>query len=327
VYKPISSYTVEDIQDIRTLQQGASPLTTLAFSNDGSLLAAADEGKTIKLWDMGRGNELITLKGHTGKITAMAFSPDNQYLLSGARDKMVILWSVKDGSNIKTFTFGNMVNYVRFIQKGKQIFIGLENGSTHIYSTESQELISEYPAIQGGATHMAYIEPDNRIVLVSLPVTIAYYPDDPYCGVLSVYEYIFRSGEPGETAMYAFISNQNACCGTCLDYSQLAISLDGQYYAMYTDYPSVYNSSGILVRKFIDTFWAQNAQFMFASDNNLLFQTDSNVIRCWSIPEGVQTRQLSVNKAIITAIAISQNGKYMASGDYAGGIVIWSVMP
>jgi WD40 repeat protein len=327
VFKPIASTTVNRIESVRTLHQGSKALTTLTFSEDGNFLAAADEDRIIKVWNADHGAELTTLEGHGGKITTMAFSPDNQYLLSGGKDKTVNLWVIKDGSLKKSFSFNKIVIYTKFINNGEKFFIGLEDGSIHIFSTESLELAIEYPAIQGGATHMAFIEPENRIVLVSLPLTGVYDNEDPFCGVYSEYQYFFRSGNIGESILKAFISNQNACCGMCLDYSQLAISSDGQYYAMYTDYPSIYNSRGNLTRKFIDTFWAQGAQFMFSTDNNLLFQTDSNTIRCWSASEGKQIRQLTENKSMITAIAISKNGKYMASGDYTGNIVIWSVQP
>jgi WD40 repeat protein len=69
-------------------------VTALGFSPDGSLLAtgsgklemtvADDTTGQIKVWDVGRGQELLTLEGHPTAITCVAFSPDGKTLASAS---------------------------------------------------------------------------------------------------------------------------------------------------------------------------------------------------------------------------------------------------
>jgi WD40 repeat protein len=77
----------------------------VAFSPDGQRLASgggARFGKIgeVKVWDAQTGQELHTLKGHTGPVTSLAFSPDGEKLLS--RGPEIFAWNVKTGKALGT---------------------------------------------------------------------------------------------------------------------------------------------------------------------------------------------------------------------------------
>ncbi|MDT9308799.1 MAG: hypothetical protein P5702_26830 [Limnospira sp. PMC 1291.21] len=43
---------------------------------DGKRAVSASEDKTLKLWDLERGTELATLRGHSWSVNAVAIAPD-----------------------------------------------------------------------------------------------------------------------------------------------------------------------------------------------------------------------------------------------------------
>ena len=82
----------------------AGPVTAVAFSPDGKLLATA--GNAIKLWDVSSGKQLRALAGHSpmyplpSMVSSIAFSPDGKYLASGGMDNQIKLWDVASGREL-----------------------------------------------------------------------------------------------------------------------------------------------------------------------------------------------------------------------------------
>ena len=82
-------------QKTAMLEGHTKPITSLAFSPDGTLIASGAEDKTIIVWDAKNGSQLKVLQGHSGAINSLAFSPDGTLLYSGSLDGTVIIWSLE----------------------------------------------------------------------------------------------------------------------------------------------------------------------------------------------------------------------------------------
>jgi WD40 repeat protein len=81
-------------QKTAVLEGHTKPITALAFSPDGTLIASGAEDNTIIVWDAKNGNQLKVLQGHSGAINSLAFSPDGKLLYSGSLDGTVIIWNL-----------------------------------------------------------------------------------------------------------------------------------------------------------------------------------------------------------------------------------------
>src|SRR5262249_42572937 len=77
-------------------------INDVAFSPDGKLLATASRDRTVKIWDLANGHELLTYAGHTDQVRTLAFTPDGKLIASGGGDRDVRLWDPLTGKDVRT---------------------------------------------------------------------------------------------------------------------------------------------------------------------------------------------------------------------------------
>ena len=84
------------------LERHRSAVTCVAFSPNGALLATADSGRELLLWDtQSRQVSQKDWQYHSAKITCVAWSPDSSRLATGSIDTNVIVWSVATPDSVR----------------------------------------------------------------------------------------------------------------------------------------------------------------------------------------------------------------------------------
>ena len=72
----------------------AFPTTPLAFTPDGTLLAARGPNNAVRVWEVAYLKEIGSLKGHEGAVQTVAFAADGHALASGSSDTTVLVWDI-----------------------------------------------------------------------------------------------------------------------------------------------------------------------------------------------------------------------------------------
>jgi WD40 repeat protein len=80
---------------------------SVAFSPDGTLLAAGTANSEIRLWDADGNTPLVTCTNHSDWVWSIAFSPDSKLLASGSGDKTVRLWNPRSGQCLRVLRAQN----------------------------------------------------------------------------------------------------------------------------------------------------------------------------------------------------------------------------
>ncbi len=74
---------------------------SVAFSNDGRLLASGFLQGNLQVWEVGSGAKLYAQAAHQASVTSVAFSPNNLWLASGSRDNTIKLWEADTGAELQ----------------------------------------------------------------------------------------------------------------------------------------------------------------------------------------------------------------------------------
>jgi WD40 repeat protein len=148
------------------LQEGHKDIISAgAFSADGKLLASSS-AKTVKVWDVGSGTELRTLRFESYSVYALAFSADGKMLAGGTNNGPIILWDVQTGKELRTLKgHAGAVQVVDFSSDGKQLASGGESKEQEqevkIWDVASGE---ELKSINGKSLFgYAILSPDKKI--------------------------------------------------------------------------------------------------------------------------------------------------------------------
>ena len=127
---------IVDKDDGRKIFEGhSSAVIGLCFSNDSRFMASAGRDKTIKVWEISTGWDMLTLKGHEGAIWDVRFSQDDSKIISAGADSKIKVWDSMTGDAMSTVSVHSGAVYsLSCSPDGKTVASGSKDATVKLWN-------------------------------------------------------------------------------------------------------------------------------------------------------------------------------------------------
>jgi len=150
---------------IRTLEGHTSSVSAVAVTPDGKHAISGSLDNTIRVWDIGSGEEIQTLEGHTNWVNAIAVTPDGKHVISGSMGNTLRVWYIKSGEEIQTLVgHTNWVNAIAVTPDGKHVISGSMDNTLRVWHIKSGEEIQTLVGHTSWVNAVA-VMPDGKHVI------------------------------------------------------------------------------------------------------------------------------------------------------------------
>ena len=142
------------------------------FSPDGSLVASAQVGNIVRIWDTNKGTIYNATGGSDAPITDLSFSTDGHYIVAAGAGSAWV-WEVKPGGKARQFTlfegsptevmmdYADTVTAADLSPDNKLLAIGTSQHDIRIYDLKTGELLRTLNGHAAPITHLLF-DPENQ---------------------------------------------------------------------------------------------------------------------------------------------------------------------
>nr|XP_058954855.1 WD repeat, SAM and U-box domain-containing protein 1-like isoform X1 [Pocillopora verrucosa] len=296
---------------VNTFAKHATDVTSCSFSPNSKVLASSSGDKSVRLWNIENGSELSVspLLGHTYSVNSCSFSPFGTILATASTDCSVFLWDVDSGSMITVLQgHKNVVRVCRFSPNSRFLLTGSADETFCIWDVSSKKLVKCVDGLESSVLTCCFT-PDSLHIVTGTSM-----------GDLCIWD--AQSGKMMKFYAEGHDLGVADCCFSPTFGSAILNTVESSFMTQVvlrrlgldTNYPAFQDTSG------------GAPQFMLATGGN------DNLVKLWDIftasafsAECHIRKRCSLNghQGPVHGIAMSPNGKIMASGSSDKLVILW----
>jgi WD40 repeat protein len=280
----------------------ASYVLGLGFAPDKQALISAGMDNVVKVWSVPDWELVKTLEGHANSVNSISLSPDGKTLATGSTDNTVKLWSLADGEVLHTLQDRKkVVAAVQISPDGQWVVAGSYGGRAVVW-TLGGEQVAGIKASKKNLSSVAVSPHGKTLATAGLGDEIALWA--------------LPAGEPMGT-----LSGHQTAVGS------LTFVGDGRYLVSLGYEQAV---------KFWDTGTWQETRtlrstapgvrgIVFSPDEETAALSLEGKVQLWSVDDWALQAELPIGTKVVSAMAFSGDGQWLAIGAADRKIRIWDL--
>ena len=141
-------------------------VTSVAFSDNASILASGGYDKMVRLWDVSTGKLIDTLAGHQYAVLKVEFSPSGDILVSGGSNGNIYYWDLKTGNPIRTIAVHtDRIENISFSKTGDKLVSSDADDIIRLWDVSTGSLLKTITPNRN--TYSVKISPDGNTLASS----------------------------------------------------------------------------------------------------------------------------------------------------------------
>src|SRR5690606_22125176 len=119
-------------------------------------IISASVDETVRLWEMGTGQELRQFLGHSDTVRSVAISPNGRYFVTSGYDNVARIWNRESGTEVTTLIGhsdplerstngapleGGYVYDVQWSTDGQYVLTGATDGTARLWDVFERQFI------------------------------------------------------------------------------------------------------------------------------------------------------------------------------------------
>ena len=289
---------------IRTLEGHASVVTAVAVTPDGHRAVSASRDRTLRVWDLERGQVVRTLEGHTKAVTAVAVTPDGYSAVSGSRDGTLRVWDLATGEMMRTLE-GHMerVTAVAVTQDGRRAVSASGDRTLRVWDLESGRLLRILSGHTERVTAVAVAPDGFRAVSASDDRTLRVWDLENGRAILTL------AGHTNVVTAVATTPDGRRAVSVSRDRTVRVWDLE----------------SGRIVRTLDGHTNVVTAVAITPDGRRAVSASGDRTLRVWDLESGRIVRTLEGHTERVTAVAVTPQGRRAFSASYDSTLRLWEL--
>jgi WD40 repeat protein len=139
-------------------------------ADDQKLVAHTDNGRGVRVWDVGAGKLVRSFPGRKKRSESVALAPDVSQVVVGYEDKSVSFWNLQSGKLVRSLTIGDVATAIAFFPDGKRVLFGAQSGNVYVADAMGGTTVRRFDAkgdcCDGSARNVAIAADGTRALSI-----------------------------------------------------------------------------------------------------------------------------------------------------------------